>query len=84
MIEYTCRVCGLITEDIRWDDFGCPTYIICDCCGAESGYQDMHLFAIRNHRLEWSDSGSNWKYSKFQPPNWNLEDQLQQIPTQFL
>lgn len=37
--ETTCRVCGC-PGDVFWED-GCPTYLICGVCGAESGKDDI-------------------------------------------
>jgi len=83
MVETICRICGKISIDIRWDEFGCPTYTICDCCGAESGYQDCDLYSITSYRKNWIDGGSPWHVKKTKPIDWDLGEQLKMIPLQF-
>lgn len=37
MVESICRVCGLDEDDERWTGPDGAQYVICSCCGAESG-----------------------------------------------
>jgi hypothetical protein len=84
--ESICRVCGYSDGSIRWEYFEGVLYsqfLICDCCGAESGYEDCLLTAIQNYRREWLESGTKWFCQKSKPENWNLEKQLAHIPDDY-
>lgn len=90
-IKYTqvCRVCGYYDPDyleyFPWGENGCvPSYDICECCGVEFGYEDWILESIRHYRAEWLAGGTKWFVPKSKPEDWNLEEQLKQIPPQFL
>jgi len=80
-----CRVCGFDHGDYTWGEDGTlASFEICDCCGAEFGYYDCNLEAIRRNRKKWIDGGANWSNPKIRPANWNLQIQLQQIPEEYL
>ncbi len=82
--EIACRVCGLNQGEPPWGEGGvCPTYDICNCCGTEFGYGDCSLKAIQASRERWLLNGAYWKSPKGKPPNWSLEEQLNQIPSQY-
>lgn len=38
-LETACRICGLDVDDLRFDVRGLPLFVICECCGGESGYE---------------------------------------------
>jgi hypothetical protein len=80
-----CRICGLDQGEPPWGDDGkTPSFIICDCCGVEFGYEDTLLSSIRLYRKRWLSEGANWSDIKYKPSNWNLNDQLKQIPELYL
>jgi hypothetical protein len=47
MVENICRVCGLDEGEDRWTGPDGEQYIICPCCGAESGVEDIRLDWVR-------------------------------------
>ncbi len=79
--KFVCRVCGNPQADPPWgEDNQSPTYEICDCCGVEFGYGDCTPKAIKVFRDRWLVTGGNWKYPKYKPDNWSLEEQMKNIP----
>jgi hypothetical protein len=79
-----CRVCGLWSLYPRWgDDDKSPDYSICECCGVESGLEDDYLEGIREYRQAWLDTGAKWFLPKLKPQNWDLEEQMKNIPERF-
>jgi hypothetical protein len=79
-----CRVCGKIQCEPPWGEDGIsPNYTFCDCCGVEFGYGDCWLIAIHSSRKRWLDQGAKWDNPKERPVDWDLEEQLKQIPEQF-
>ncbi|WP_243464972.1 hypothetical protein [Photorhabdus temperata] len=82
---YICRVCGAEQLDPPWgEDGNSPTFEICDCCGVEFGYEDATLAALKNYRSKWLDKGAKWNFEKSKPENWSLEDQISNIPKEYL
>ena len=81
--ETVCRVCGYEDGDVRWDDFDCPNYVICDSCGAESGYEDTLLKAVRAHRQRWLQAGAPWWGRKVPPAGWQAPEQLKRVPMEW-
>jgi hypothetical protein len=76
-----CRVCGLYQgEPIYGLDGHSPTFNICDCCGVEFGYEDTILPAIYRYRGQWIQTGCLWHSRRSQPEDWNLAQQMTQIP----
>ena len=83
--KLNCRVCGKIQNDPPWGEDGkCPNYDICDCCGVEFGYGDWTLNAIRMSRERWISNGATWKYPEEKPANWSLEEQMKNIPKEYI
>lgn len=79
-----CRVCGLEQDEPPWGiDGKSPSFIICYCCGAEFGYEDFTLKAIRSHRHKWLTNSVKWWEEKERPKNWDLLSQLRNIPQEF-
>jgi hypothetical protein len=75
-----CTICGLDQGGSPWGEDGkTPSFVICECCGVEFGYEDCLLEGIRKYRNEWLQAGSQWHEPKYKPLNWNLDEQLQQI-----
>ena len=84
--EAICRVCGYDDGSIRWeaeDGELYPSYLICECCGSESGYYDTIIKAIRSNREKWVNNGAKWKHLRSKPQEWDLEKQLAQIPDEY-
>lgn len=85
MITHNCRVCGLYIDDKPWGEDGeSPTYEICPCCNVEFGYEDNTLESTLKYRSDWLKNGANWFEKKRKPENWNLGEQLKNIPKNFL
>jgi hypothetical protein len=59
MVESICRVCGLDEDDERWTVPDGAQYVICSCCGAESGADDFDLDRVRRYRTTWIDAGAS-------------------------
>ena len=81
-----CRVCGLFQGKnyFPWGEDGhSPTFDICLCCGAEFGFDDCFPEAVKEFREEWLKSGAHWRFAKFKPKNWSLQEQLKNIPHEF-
>lgn len=57
----------------------CPNYDICNCCGAEAGCDDWNIA----YRQQWLRRGAPWFEERERPANWNLEEQLKNIPIKF-
>ncbi|MFA6060323.1 MAG: hypothetical protein WC756_19135 [Taibaiella sp.] len=84
MVQHNCRVCGLYIEDAPWGiDGQCPTYEYCPCCDVEFGYQDYTLESTKKFRQEWLDNGAKWAMPKIKPENWDLIEQMKNIPEEF-
>lgn len=82
--EYLCRVCGLEQSEPPWGEDGrSPTYGFCPCCGVEFGYGDASLVAIRTHREKWLSTGAKWDSPGLRPDDWELNEQLKCIPTEY-
>lgn len=79
-----CRVCGLYSEELPWGYDGMnPAYIICDCCGVESGNEDYTVESTKKYREEWIKKGALWFKSKEKPEDWSLELQMKNIPDEY-
>jgi hypothetical protein len=82
---FFCRVCGLDQNEYPWgEDNDSPTYGICDCCGAEFGYHDCTLVGIRMQRYRWLLNEGKWLEPKKMPVDWSLEEQMKNIPKEYL
>jgi len=79
-----CRVCGLLQLDPPWGEDGKnPSFEICACCGVEFGYEDVLLKSVHAYRKRWIEDGAQWVDKKAKPNNWNMTDQLENIPEVF-
>jgi hypothetical protein len=71
--KHHCRVCGLFNSDPPWGEDGkTPTFIICDCCGVEFGYEDSTIESTNRFRDKWMNSGCCWFNKSKKPKDWNL------------
>ena len=76
-----CRVCGLDYDQSPWgpaDDS--PDYTTCHCRGVEFGYEDYTPDSARQYRAGWLADGASWFYPNVKPDNWQLPQQLRQVP----
>lgn len=84
MITHNCRVCGLYYEDKPYGEDGeCPTHEICMCCNVEFGYEDYTLESTLKFRKKWLEDGTSWRFKKTKPIDWDLKEQLKNIPESF-
>lgn len=80
--ENRCRVCGWDFEELTRPD-GFPSYLICSCCGAEVGVDDIDLKTIRKYRQKWIDRGAPWFSMKERPVKWSIQLQLESVPFEY-
>ena len=85
-LKNVCKVCGLhFPEFFPWGETGeTPSHDICDCCGIEFGYEDNNVESVRVARKKWLVDGANWFNPENKPSVWNPNDQLKNIPPEFL
>jgi hypothetical protein len=78
--ETFCRVCGF---DDHLDErylVGEPQYIFCDCCGSESGPDDLYPDLVRRSRMRWIDAGRMWPDLANRPADWDPDAALASLP----
>ncbi|GAA1399967.1 hypothetical protein [Oerskovia paurometabola] len=81
LIDETCRVCGW-SDPADPEDYwhgGVPLYAICDCCGSESGVEDVSWRTALRARKAWVDAGARWFAPEARPADWDLVAQLQRV-----
>lgn len=79
-----CRVCGYLHSDFVWGATDTdPSWEICDCCGTTFGYEDCSRESASSARQRWISSGAVWFSPNARPSDWNLQNQLSQIPVAF-
>jgi hypothetical protein len=79
-----CPICGYSDlSDIPYDEYGYPTYVICDCCGYEFGFDDESKnISFSAYRQKWIKEGFHFFNKKKEPVLWNfdiLNEQLKNI-----
>lgn len=80
--EDHCRVCGLDVGEAR-DEYGVPQYVICDCCGNESGIGDETVSQVRELRGYWVACGASWYSPQRRPDRWDVLAQLTGVPEEW-
>lgn len=75
-----CRVCGWDFGEEPWSG-GAPQYLICDCCGAESGVDDRNERLATRYLRWWIDRGCAWTSPTARPPGWGEEVLRTQLAT---
>ena len=80
MVESICRVCGLDEDDERWTGAVRAQYVICSCCGAESGVDDLDLKSVRDYRSKWIAAGCAWFSPEERPADWQFDRQMSGLP----
>jgi hypothetical protein len=81
--ETSCRVCGY---DDHLDEryfVGEPQYIICDCCGSESGPDDLYPDRVRRSRAKWIEGGRTWPDVLDRPADWDPDAALAALPAKW-
>jgi hypothetical protein len=81
--ETACRVCGLDDGEELYDKYGVPQYIICECCGNESGIGDEELSQVRELRGFWVARGAPWHWPADKPAGWNVLEQMSNLPEEW-
>jgi hypothetical protein len=85
MIQFNCRVCGIYLEESPWgEDGNSPNYEMCSCCGVEFGNQDYTVESVKRYREKWLSDGAKWSLPKFKPSDWDLNEQMKNIPKEYL
>ena len=70
-----CHICGWELDEAPWGETGTdPTWLICDCCGCEFGYEDATEMSALAFRQRWLKAGAKWFQAKNQPKSWNLAE----------
>jgi hypothetical protein len=70
-----CHVCGWDFGEPPWVD-GQPEYLVCLCCGAESGVDDISVGDAQDYLARWVKSGASWFVPAERPESWDLASQL--------
>jgi hypothetical protein len=81
--ETFCRVCG---SDDHLDEryfVGEPQYLICSCCGSESGVEDLFPEWVRRARRVWIDRGRTWPDLEDWPADWDPDAALAALPAKW-
>lgn len=81
-----CRVCGFqyAADYYPWgEDGNTPSYDFCVCCHAEFGFDDWEIEELRAYRAKWLSEGAKFRELTMCPENWNLEEQLKNVPEEF-
>jgi rubredoxin len=83
--KYPCRICGLDFKSSVRDEYDLPQYDICPACGAEVGADDETLEEVQKFRQEWLETGARWwSPTRYAPPEWNPQEEMKNIPPEWL
>lgn len=77
-----CRACGF-DQAPQWpwgEDGRSPAYLICPCCGAESGLDEVTPADAHAYRDAWVKRGKPWFRPELKPNAWSWEKQKALIP----
>lgn len=76
---YICVVCGYNNlQNKQYSKDGLPMFVICPCCGFESGFDDLSEgYSIEEYRFEWLMNGAKWwSGAQSKPDNWDAKTQM--------
>ncbi|WP_132313659.1 hypothetical protein [Paenibacillus sp. BK033] len=80
-MKHICPICGY--EELTqapYDTDGNESFEICDCCGFEFGFDDVHDgHTFETYRNKWISAGATWFYKQSEPEIWDLNQQLKNI-----
>lgn len=80
MFMSICKICGWPLPKYEPDPILFTVGDICVCCGSHFGLDDKILKHVRARRQRWLNAGAEWIISEEKPEDWNLEEQLANIP----
>lgn len=85
--NHFCRVCGFFyKESPPWEEIKgelLSSYDICSCCRVQFGYEDCTYTSVVSFRKKWFEEGAGFHTKEMIPENWNLKDQLGNIPDEW-
>lgn len=79
--KYTCPICGYnkLVEP-PYDEYECPSYEICACCGFEYGFHDdFEGYTFEKYREEWLNNGAPFRRKKDEPIGWSMDMAKKQL-----
>lgn len=80
---HRCPSCGYdISDSFLWDNPKVESDF-CDCCGISFKRGPMPIEEARTYRNSWLQHPLLWRNPKAIPQEWNLEDQVSQIPLEY-
>ena len=65
-----CLVCGWDFQEPSWSP--APLYLICHCCGSESGVDDLDERRAAESLLRWVARGAPWFVAAERPDGWSV------------
>jgi len=78
-MKNVCPICGFDKlKEAPFSKEGAPSYEICACCGFEFGFDEIECRDV--YLKKWIEHGSKWFVPELKPRDWNLEEQLKNIP----
>ena len=75
-----CKICGWPPPKYEEDATIYSAGEYCDCCGFMYGLDDRNPKYVRLSRQEWLKTGAKWFRLEERPDDWDLEEQLANIP----
>ena len=83
LAETSCRVCGFDDPSECRYVGGAPQYVICPCCGSESGVDDLRPESVRRARDAWVAHGRPWREPGQRPADWDPGAALAALPARW-
>lgn len=78
---YICLVCGYDKlEKPQYNSHGDPTFVSCDCCGFESGFDDDDQgYTFETYRENWLRNNATWFFPDTKPDVWDKNTLVKQL-----